>query len=119
MDTVTELQRCFALVRPVGMSDSAARDWLLAAAAEVDEFATYRPDQFRFACAAIRKTATHHGQIVPGILAKQFYEWETVLGHHRKGLAALCGGKKPDTAQIENRGGVKRIGDLTKDFGNE
>ena len=106
MEPITELQRCLALVRPVGMNDSAARDWLAAAAAEVQEFAHYRPTQFQVACKAIRQTATHHGQIVPGILAKQFYEWEIADGRHRHGLAAICGGSARPA--IEHRGGGAR-----------
>lgn len=110
-DPVTELQRCLALVRPVGMTDSAARDWLTAAVAEVAEFARLRPEKFGYACSDVRKVATHHGQIVPGILAKQFFEWELANGSHRRGLASICA--KTSAPALENRGGgVKRIGDL-------
>lgn len=111
VDPITEMQRCMALVRPVGMTDGAVRDWLTAATAEVVEFAQLRPTQFQHACAEVRKEATHHGQIVPGILKRQFYEWEIATGRHRKGLAHLC--KRLDQIASEQRGGgAKRIGNI-------
>jgi hypothetical protein len=64
-DPITELQRCFALVRPVGMTDSAARDWLAVAVAEVRNIP---PATLQRACAEVRQTATHHGQIIPALV---------------------------------------------------
>lgn len=109
-DPITELQRCMALVRPVGMTDSAVKDWLTAAAAEIAEFAHYRPEQFRLAAAAVRKEATHHGQIVPGILKRQFYDWELANGDAKRGLAYICG--KVERLKLEQRGGAKQIGQV-------
>ena len=107
VDPITELQRCMALVRPVGMSDGAVRDWIAVAAGEVRDFARYRPQKFQAACDSARKTCTHHGQLIPTILKSQFYEWEIADGSHRKGLAALCGPKTSAPA-IEHRGGAAK-----------
>lgn len=112
VDPITELQRCMALVRPVGLSDSAVRDWIAAAAAEVRDFAVYRPERFKAACDSARKSCTHHGQIVPTILKSQFHEWEIADGSHRKGLAAICG-PRTTAPQIGHRGGgAKQIGQV-------
>lgn len=59
------LTSCLALVRPVGLSDDNARDWLRVAAMEV---AHVPADMLRDACSEARRTCTHHGQIVPAII---------------------------------------------------
>jgi len=59
------LTSCLALVRPVGLSDENARDWLLVAAGEVGFI---HADLLEEACAAARRACTHHGQIVPAII---------------------------------------------------
>lgn len=59
------LSTCLALVKPVGMSAEDADAWLITAAREV----SYLPcDILAEACREVRRTATHHGQIVPGII---------------------------------------------------
>lgn len=64
-EVVPILSRCFALVRPVGMKDDQAREWLTVAAAEL----AHLPRRvLESAAAEARKTCTHHGQIVPAIL---------------------------------------------------
>ncbi len=56
---------CLALVRPVGLSDDNARDWLRVAAGEVGNIDL---DLLTEACAEARQNCTHHGQIVPRII---------------------------------------------------
>ena len=59
------LTTCLALVRPVGFTDDNARDWLRVAANEI----AYIPlGILTDACSETRRTATHHAQIVPGII---------------------------------------------------
>ena len=105
-DPITELQRCLALVRPVGMSDEAAEQWLMAAVAEVIHIT---PPVLSRACSDVRKTATHHGQIVPAILAS-----DAVKSHeaHQRTLRRLAadGHHVPGIAALPSRGGVKQIG---------
>lgn len=62
---VALLTSCLALVRPVGLSDDNARDWLRVAAGEV---AKIDLDLLTEACAEARQSCTHHGQIVPRII---------------------------------------------------
>lgn len=59
------LTSCLALVRPVGLTDDNARDWLRVAAGEV---ARIDLDLLTEACAEARRSCTHHGQIVPRII---------------------------------------------------
>ena len=62
---VSHLSACLALVRPAGMGNDAAEEWLAVAANELREL----PDDILAdACAEARKTCTHHGQIVPKVL---------------------------------------------------
>lgn len=79
-EVVNELSACLALVRPVGMGDDAATEWLTVATSEVCDFAQSRPGLFKAACKSVRRECTHHGQIVPGILKRQLYDWERDLG---------------------------------------
>jgi hypothetical protein len=60
------LTSCLALVRPVGMADSEALDWLGVALGEV---AHYPVDVLDYAASEARRTCTHHAQIVPAIIA--------------------------------------------------
>lgn len=62
---VALLTSCLALVRPVGLTDDNARDWLRVAAGEV---ANIDLDLLMEACAEARRSCTHHGQIVPRIV---------------------------------------------------
>ena len=60
------LTTCLALVRPVGFTDDNARDWLMVAVGEVAHIPT---GILANACTAARRTATHHAQIIPAIIA--------------------------------------------------
>ena len=109
-DPITELQRCMALIRPAGMSDGAVRDWLTAAVAEVRHLP---PRTLAAACAEARKTVSHHGQIVPAILNSQAVK--DAKAHERLVAGLLRDGHQipgRNQPQIEDRGGVKRIGQL-------
>lgn len=75
-EVINELSACLALVRPVSMGTEMATEWLTVAATEVEAFATLRPTMFREACGIARRECTHHGQIIPKILANQRYKWE-------------------------------------------
>lgn len=110
IDPVTELQRALALVRPVGMTDSAARDWLAAAVAEVRHLPA--PLLAR-ACAEARKTVSHHGQIIPAILGSQAVKDNAA--HEREIKRMLLDGHEMPgrgVPQLGHRGGAKRIGNL-------
>jgi hypothetical protein len=58
------LSSCLALVRPVGMPDTEADDWLGVALGEV---ARYPVDVLAIGAQEARRTSTHHSQIVPTI----------------------------------------------------
>lgn len=60
------LTACLALVRPVGMGDDEAEEWLGAA---VSALGTVRIGALDRACLEARRTCTHHSQIVPTIAA--------------------------------------------------
>jgi hypothetical protein len=70
-EIVHQLSACLALVRPVGMGDEAATEWLTVAATTLGALP---PDMLAKGAEAARKTCTHHGQIVPKILAET-EEW--------------------------------------------
>jgi len=113
IDPITELQRCFALVRPVGMTDSAARDWLTAAAAEVRHIP---PATLARACAEARKTVTHHGQIIPAITAASA---EAMKPDPFAWALACHNPAKPPSALSGPNDGPKRLGDVVKRLGHE
>jgi hypothetical protein len=113
IDPVTELQRCFALVRPVGMTDSAAEDWLAVAVAEVRHI---RPEILARACAEVRQTATHHGQIIPAVVkaaqeASKPDPFAWALACHKPTFT-------PHGLLGDDRGGTKRLGDVVKRLGH-
>ena len=61
---VALLTSCLALVRPVGMPENEAEDWLAVALGEV---ASYPADVLAIGASEARRTSTHHAQIVPTI----------------------------------------------------
>lgn len=108
IDPITELQRCFALVRPVGMTDSAARDWLAAAVAEVRHL---RHDLLAKACAEARKTVTHHSQIIPSILAGAVEQSKP----NPFAWALACHSPTAPMQHIDGpTGGARMLGDIVK-----
>lgn len=96
MERDTELLRCLALVRPIGMNDDMASDWLAAALFEVRNMSD---GQFRSACQHARATCTHHGQIIPAIIKaagegagmadRYIRDWSNALLDYQMGYTAL------------------------------
>lgn len=107
IDPLTELQRCFALVRPVGMTDGAARDWLAAAVAELRNIP---PATLARACADARKTVTHHGQIIPAIIAAS----AEAMKPDPFAWALACHQPSKPVAALTHDGGPKRLDQLIK-----
>lgn len=66
MDRGSELMRCLSLVRPVGMGDDMAADWLAVAMVEVRNMSDAA---FGAGAQKARANCTHHGQIIPAILS--------------------------------------------------
>lgn len=64
-EVIPQLAACFALVRPVSMTDDAAAEWLAVAAGEL---AGYERSTLRIGMAEARKRCSHHGQIIPTII---------------------------------------------------
>ena len=64
-EVVALLTSCLALVRPVGMTEDEAEDWLSVAMGAVAE---YPASSLRVAARKAQKTCTHHAQIVPAIV---------------------------------------------------
>lgn len=62
-----------ALVRPVGMSDAAADDWIALAANELRDIPADLLDE---AAVHVRRTCTHHGQIVPAVFGHVQDRWD-------------------------------------------
>lgn len=67
------LSICLSLVRPVGMPSEDAEAWLTVAAEELRDVPA---DLLHDACKHVRRTATHHAQIVPGIIKYAEETWE-------------------------------------------
>lgn len=86
---------CFTLVRPVGMNEAHAKEWIAQAAKELAGFPFHRVES---AARKARTACTHHGQIVPTMIKHMegMYEWETPDELHRKRAVALSG---PQTAE--------------------
>lgn len=109
-ELVSQLSACLAVVRPVGMSDSAATEWLAVAAAEVRNMPKSAIDA---GCREARQTCTHHGQILPTILrhmprpdpmADRFLrDWRAASIEAQNGFPA-----------VTYRGSAKRVGDVVK-----
>ena len=66
-EMASQMTACLALVRPVGMGDNEADDWLGAA---VSALGSVPIDLFNRACISARRTCKHHSQIVPTIAAQ-------------------------------------------------
>lgn len=62
---LAELNRALNLVRPVGMNDEVASDWL---ASGLAEFRHLSDAAYLAGVRIARRTCTHHAQIVPTIL---------------------------------------------------
>lgn len=73
---IAALSACLALVRPVGMTEGETIDWLEVAA---DTLSHLPIDLVERGARAARTTCTHHGQIVPAIIAetKETMQWRS------------------------------------------
>ena len=106
MERDPELLRCLALVRPVGMSDDMASDWLTAALFEVRDMAE---SHFRAGCQRARSTCTHHAQIIPAIMQGRAeaakpdpFAWAMACHEPRK------------PALVSDRSGASRLGQVIR-----
>lgn len=105
MDVLNELSACLALVRPVGMTEDMATEWLTVAASSLEGLSDYELAKgFRQA----RLECTHHAQIVPTIMKAN----AEAIEFRRKSDALMWDRPTHRPAQIEHRGGAKRIGNL-------
>lgn len=82
------LTACLALVRPVGMQEGEVETWLDAASVAVEHLPA---DILADACAKVQRTVTHHGQIIPAIIAEtaERYEGRKRVCTPRRELEAL------------------------------
>lgn len=102
-----EIAACFALVRPGGMSDNAAREWLTVAVGEVKHL----PEQYlRAKCAEARQTCRFPSEIIPTILKgwREVEEYKAQMEKLTGPFLRQWGGE--DQRQLG--GPVKRIGHL-------
>jgi len=88
-EAVALLSSCLALVKPVGMSGDDAQVWLRVAAGELAHLPSLLIAQ---GCAHARRTCTHHGQIVPAIIANaepDLRAWSRYAADEREKAKAL------------------------------
>lgn len=90
---MAELNRAFALVRPVSMSDETASDWLAAALAETS---VLDDDEFSECCAAARRECSYHGQIVPRMMRDKVDRLADVKAFSEK-LARIAPAWQPES----------------------
>lgn len=78
-DFRNELTACLALVAPVGMTEEARRDWLIAAWGTLGHLP---PDLLKLGCKRARETCDHPSKIVPTIM-EATNEW---MGYRRQAV---------------------------------
>ena len=110
-DAVTQMQAMLARVRPVGMSDSAAREWLAVAATDV----CHLPHKvLAAACEEAKRTVDLHTRIVSSVLGsnavKAYERHEREVKRLQADGHVIPGRTAP--ALEYARGGAKRIGSL-------
>ena len=110
-DAVTQMQAMLARVRPVGMSDSAAREWLAVAATDV----CHLPHKvLAAACDEAKRTVDLHTRIVSAVLGSQAVK--TYERHEREIKRLLMDGHsipgRTAPALTDQRTGAKRLGSL-------
>lgn len=64
-EAINALSGCLTLLKPVGMTEDLATEWLAVAAMEVLHL---ERGVFLAGCARARQECSHHGQIIPTIL---------------------------------------------------
>lgn len=107
-----ELNRAFALVRPVSMSDETASDWLAAA---IGETADMSDELFRQGVTEARRACTFHGQLVPAIRAPQ-----KRVDDYRQSIGLPAIGQVEAALRLDaRRGGTVLLSDITKQIAAE
>ena len=103
MDVLNELSACLALVRPAGMTEDMATEWLAVAASTLTGLSEYELAKgFRQA----RLECSHHSQIVPTVMKANA---EAIA--YRKQMDALCW-DRPTHTQAIGYSGAKQIGQV-------
>jgi hypothetical protein len=107
------LSSCLALVRPVGMTEDEAEDWLSVAMGEMQG---YPADVLAIGASEARRTATHHSQIVPTICR----ECDAIMAQ-RERLARMPSYTWQDTPRLPapelTQGDVERLTPLLVKIG--
>lgn len=110
IDPVTQMQAMLARVRPVGMTDSAAREWLAVSVADVRHLP---PRVLAAACDEAKRNVKFHAEIVAAVLnsfaVKSHERHEREVKRLQLDGHVIPGRTAP---QIEHRGGSRRIGNL-------
>ncbi len=110
-ERVSILSACLARVRPAGMSDDAAHEWLTVCATDVAHLPASVLQQ---AAREAGRTVTHHGQIIPAILGsftvKSHEQHERTVRQLQRDGHQLPGRTAP--ALTDGRGGTKQIGQV-------
>lgn len=105
------LSACLARVRPAGMSDDAAHEWLTVCATDVDHLPASVLQQ---AAREAGRMVTHHGQIIPTILnsftVKSHEQHERTVRQLQRDGHSLPGREMPRL--VSTRGGAKQIGQV-------
>lgn len=91
------------------MSDDAAHEWLTVCATDVRDLPI---STLRAAAAEAAKTCTHHGQIIPTILASSSVKMHEQHKRVLNRLAADGHSVSAEPNQIEHRGGAKPLGQI-------
>ena len=106
------MNRAFALVRPVSMSDETASDWLAAA---IGETADMSDELFRQGVTEARRACTFHGQLVPAIRAPQ-----KRVDDYRQSIGLPAIGQVEAALRLDaRRGGTVLLSDITKQIAAE
>lgn len=110
-ERVSILSASLARVRPAGMSDDAAHEWLTVCATDVAHLPATVLQQ---AAREAGRIVTHHGQIIPAILGsftvKRHEQHERTVRQLQRDGHSLPGRSAP--ALTDRRGGSKQIGSI-------
>ena len=111
VDPVSQLQAMLARVRPVGMTDSAAREWLAVVATDVRHLP---PRVLLAACDEAKRSVKFHSEIIPAILnseaVKSYERHEREIKRLQRDGHVIPGRSAP--ALVDARGGAKQIGQV-------
>lgn len=103
MDVLNELSACLALVRPAGMTEDMATEWLAVAASTLTGLSEYELAKgFRQA----RLECSHHSQIVPTVMKAN----AEAIEYRRKADALMW--DRPSARNSIGYNGAKQIGQV-------